>query len=162
MEERLKGKIGRGEELKEIFIKNYPNLLSLSSKILKDLEEAKDVVQEAFLKAMENIKNIRKEESIRTWLLRIVYRLAIDKKRRICLLKKKIYELTGVGKFKNELDFEISEFLERLKPKEREAIYLRAEGFNSREIGEIIGCSESTVRVHLHNARKKIKKFIEG
>jgi len=162
MKERLKGKILRGEELKEIFIKNYPNLLSLSSKILKDLEEAKDVVQEAFLKAMENIKNIRKEESIRTWLLRIVYRLAIDKKRRICLSKKKIYELAGVGKFKNELDFEISEFLERLNQKEREAIYLRAEGFNSREIGEIIGCSESTVRVHLHNARKKIKKFIEG
>jgi len=143
-------------------LRNYSYLLSLSFKILKDLEEAKDVVQEAFLRAMENIKNIRKGESLRSWLFRVVYRLAIDKKRRNNLFNKKILELAGVKKFQNEYNYEISEFLKSLNPKEREVIYLRAEGFSSKEIGEIIGCSESTVRVHLHNARKKIKKFFEG
>jgi DNA-directed RNA polymerase specialized sigma24 family protein len=52
--------------------------------------------------------------------------------------------------------------LEVLKAKERTALCLWAnEGYTAREIGKVLCCSASTARVHLFQARKKIKKRLE-
>ena len=49
----------------------------------------------------------------------------------------------------------------KLPARERAAISLAAfEGFSAREIGAALGCSESTARVHLFNARLKLKKEV--
>jgi RNA polymerase sigma factor (sigma-70 family) len=52
--------------------------------------------------------------------------------------------------------------LKKLNEKERTALTLKLnEGYLSREIAEILGCKESTVRVHILNAKRKLKKFLE-
>jgi DNA-directed RNA polymerase specialized sigma24 family protein len=54
------------------------------------------------------------------------------------------------------------EMLGRLSPKERTALCLWAnEGFTAAEIADVLGCSASTSRVTLFNARKKIKLLLE-
>ena len=56
-----------------------------------------------------------------------------------------------------------SRFLAGLTPNERAALLLWAnEGYLARDISEVLGCSESTARVHLFNARRKIKAVLEG
>ena len=51
--------------------------------------------------------------------------------------------------------------LQKLSPRERVAISLSAfEDFNAREIAAALGCSENTARVHLFNARVKLKKEV--
>ncbi|MDI6849394.1 MAG: sigma factor-like helix-turn-helix DNA-binding protein [Candidatus Saccharicenans sp.] len=46
---------------------------------------------------------------------------------------------------------------------ERTCLFLWArEGYSSEEIAGIIGCSPGTVRVHLFQARKKLKRLMEG
>ena len=52
-------------------------------------------------------------------------------------------------------------YLKILKPKEYLAIVMDVnDGYSSREIGEVLECSESTVRVHQFNARKKLKRAL--
>ena len=52
--------------------------------------------------------------------------------------------------------------LKWLNEKERTALSLKLnEGYLAREIAEILGCKESTVRVYILNAKRKIKKILE-
>ncbi|HAV41706.1 MAG TPA: hypothetical protein DCW97_04770, partial [Acidobacteria bacterium] len=52
--------------------------------------------------------------------------------------------------------------IDRLKPKERACLLLWArEGYRAEEIAGILGCATGTVRVHLFQARKKLKKLME-
>ncbi len=147
-----------------LIVRKYQSiLLSISWNILRDMEEAKDSVQEAFLQAFQNLKKFDKERSFRNWLLSIAYKRAIDRKRRINFFFKKIKEIKKDERevSDNSRD-EIWELLEGLNPKEKTAILLHTfEGFTAKEIGDVINCSENTVRVHLFNARKKLKKLLK-
>jgi len=56
-----------------------------------------------------------------------------------------------------------SRFLKTLSPKERTALCLWAnEGYTARDLSEVLGCSASTARVTLFNARRKIKVLLEN
>lgn len=56
-----------------------------------------------------------------------------------------------------------SRFLKGLSPKERTALCLWAnEGYTARDISAVLGCSASTARVTLFNARRKIKSLLEN
>ncbi len=90
----------------------------------------------------------------------IAYRVAINRKRRMKVFKRKISEISNNDVVPNKYKPEIWESLEDLSSKERSAFLLHLEGFNSKEIGDIIGCSQSTARVHIFNVRDKLKKIL--
>jgi len=147
-----------------LIVKKYQStLLSISWNILRDMEEAKDSVQEAFLQAFQNLEKFDQKRNFKNWLFSIAYKRAVDRRRRINFFFKRIREI----KRNEERTFEqnreeIWEMLEKLNSKEKTAILLQAlEGFTAKEIGDIIGCSENTVRVHIFNARRKLKKLLK-
>lgn len=163
MEEReLIERVLRGERevLESLFKKYHSSIFLLSFNILREINEAKDSVQETFLHALQNIKSLKNIENFKSWLYSIAYRIAIDRKRKMKIFKRKISEISNEI-VPNKYKPEIWESLEELNSKERSAFLLHLEGFNSKEIGEIIGCSGSTARVHLFNARKKLKKILK-
>ena len=52
--------------------------------------------------------------------------------------------------------------LNKLNEKERAVLSLKInEGYTSKEIGYALNCGESTVRVHVFNAKRKLKRFLE-
>ena len=56
-----------------------------------------------------------------------------------------------------------SPLLKQLKPRERLALMLKMEeNFSAREIAEVLNCSESTARVHVFNAKRKIRRILDG
>jgi len=147
-----------------LIVKKYQStLLSISWNILRDMEEAKDSVQEAFLQAFQNLEKFDQKRNFKNWLFSIAYKRAVDRRRRINFFFKRIREI----KRNEERTFEqnreeIWEMLEKLNSKEKTAILLQAlEGFTAKEIGDVIGCSENTVRVHIFNARRKLKKLLK-
>jgi RNA polymerase sigma-70 factor (ECF subfamily) len=108
--------------------------------------------------------------SLKTWLFTILYRRCLDYLRR----RRRAFEL--LRKVEREAPrFEPGNprpaarsgnlpapVLRRLNPRERTALCLWAnEGYSGREIAEVLGCSASTARVHLFQARKKIKQLLE-
>src|SRR5262245_27923765 len=49
--------------------------------VLRNSEDAEDVAQEAFAKAFRNFRQLRDRERFRAWLVRMTWRMAIDRRR---------------------------------------------------------------------------------
>lgn len=150
--------------------------------MLRNREDARDVTQEAFVKAFRNLDSFRLESSFYTWIYRIAMNLAIDFTR-----KRKRRESTGYdeGVASRNEDGEIAEAhhedgpgrqlerkrlfarimdaMQELPEDQREVILLRElEGLQYKEIADIMGIPEGTVMSRLFYARKKLQKLLSG
>lgn len=138
---------------------------------LRNEDLAWDVVQDAFIKAMESIDKFQGRSAFSSWLIRIALNTATDK------LRRSGREITGLD-FALEragTDSPLSELLskeklsdfakhfEKLDAQEQLILELKAEeGMSSRQIAEVVGKSEGAVRVSIHRAREKLLKALEN
>jgi RNA polymerase sigma-70 factor, ECF subfamily len=132
-----------------------------------DEEDAKDLTQEVFYKIWKGIDNFRNESSLKTWIFRITQNHLKNylKSKKI----KKILSLEFLFEEKNR-DFEskdyylserIESLLSRLPEDYRRVLVLfYIDGFNIKEISEILGTKEGTIKSKLHRAREKLKSLI--
>ena len=158
--------------LDELVRRKTPALLQVASRILGDLEEARDVVQVAFLRAWENRARYDARWSPNTWIYRIVTNLAIDhlrsrksRERHQEPYRKQLRQVESARGFaelqQREVDAIFSELAGELSEKQRLAFLLReVEGLSSPEVAAVLDCRESTVRNHLFNARKVLQREI--
>lgn len=132
-------------------------------KNIKDEDTAGDIVQDAFAKMWEKVKDISYEKS-KSYLFTAAYHTMIDRIR-----KDKRWESgndmekyergreAGYSDLKEILD----EALERLPEIQRSVLLLRDyEGYSYDEIGEITGLNESQVKVYIYRARIAMKKYL--
>jgi RNA polymerase sigma-70 factor (ECF subfamily) len=162
---------GDGEAFGMVVSKYQAQLLHFTWNILGDKDEAKDVTQDSFLRSYLRLHSFDPEKSFKTWLYTIAYNRCMDKIRekqsRIRFLNMVKNEPTHSRNLNSpEKKLEDSEhflmILKRLNEKERTALTLKLnDGYLAREIGEILGCKDSTVRVYILNAKRKLKKFLE-
>ena len=161
---------GDVEEFQKIVDKYKGKAMALAINILGNREDAEDACQDAFLHAYGNLQRFDLRRSFRNWLYTIVYNLCLDqlrKKRRFYSFFKKMRresfldEKTGVSS-QSTCQPITQGVLKELSFRERTVLFLWAvEGYTSPEIGDVLQCSASTARVHLFNARKKIKATLE-
>lgn len=131
-----------------------------------DKEEARDVVSETLLTAMENFSKLRSADAFLHFLFGIAIRLIRKRQRRgwrqllfgdngwEALHEKQLTESTD-----DEAD--LQRLLKVLGEKSREAIVLfEISGFTIKEICEIQDCSESAVKSRLARARKTLEKAV--
>ncbi len=163
--------------LDELIRRKTGVLIQVANRVVGDLEEARDVVQVAFLRLWEHRQNYSERWAPNTWIYRITTNLAIDHLRsqrsrdrlkepfRLHLQHR---EEAGARRLlsdlgQKEVDGIFQELAGDLTEKQRAIFVLREiEGLSSREVSEIIGCKESTVRNHLFNARKVLRsKLLE-
>lgn len=167
--------VRKGDEsaLNELIGRKTKPLLQLCQRILSDAEEARDVVQVTFFKVWENRGKFDDRWSPNTWIYRIASNLAIDHLRSR-KSREKSHEpvrqhLRQVADGRAHRDLsrlqqtEVSmifrELSAGLSEKQRMVFLLRElEGLSSPEVAEILGCRESTVRNHLFNARKYLRR----
>ena len=166
IEKALKGDI----EAFEALVKKYQaSLIALAWNILGDPDDARDVAQETFFQVYTHLDRFDLKRNFKTWLFSIAVKRSIDHTRK----KKSFFKYFNLqtkemnpGAKTKAVDIEDSEIfyplLKKLKHKERIAISLKVnEGYSAKEIAAVINCSESTARVHLFNARKKLKELIK-
>jgi RNA polymerase sigma-70 factor (ECF subfamily) len=132
-------------------------------KNIKDADTAGDVVQDAFAKMWEKVKDISYEKS-KSYLFTAAYHTMIDRIR-----KDKRWEdgedMERYDKGSNpgysDLKEILDEALERLPEVQRSVLLLRDyEGYSYDEIGEITGLNESQVKVYIYRARVAMKKYL--
>lgn len=140
--------------------------------MLGDWEDAKEAAQDAFVKVYQALDSFDVARSFSTWLYRILVNTCIDYRRRRSALSDAvgIMPLSLLGQAQPAPDAEVeanehralvSKALAHLSPKHRTVITLRdLQGLSSREVSDILDCSEATVRVHLFHARRKLKKLL--
>ncbi|NIO11454.1 MAG: sigma-70 family RNA polymerase sigma factor [Deltaproteobacteria bacterium] len=149
---------------------------------LRDREEAKDISQEAFLRAYTQLKRFDSRSSFYTWFYRILVNLCIDHQRKHRRLVQQDFgekegldgQTTLTGDHPTSPDQQLSAeqmsrkmaaTLESLTPNQRTAFLLKNhEGLSIQEIARIMKSAEGTIKVHLHRAvtalRKNLAEFV--
>jgi len=161
---------GRMEDFRMIVERYMAPAMALAMNVLGNRDDAEDACQELFIQVFRNLESYDKEKSFKNWVYTILYRRCLDhlkRRRRSCELVKKIgFEtvptITDNPGHPHPSRNLPAELLGVLKARERAALCLWAnDGYTAREIGEVLGCSASTARVYLFQARKKIRKLLE-
>ena len=134
--------------------------------------DADDVVQDAFIKALERIDDCRKPEGFRGWLLAIVRNTAHNHRERerlraaapletVASVASREDPLADVANA--ELRQTLIEAMNSLTELQRKVLVLYAlEGWKHGEIARELGISAGSSRVHLHVARKSMRRLLPG
>ena len=150
----------------------YPLLYKIAYRITGDGTASDDLCQEAFIRYYRRIIPLPTEEQAKYWLIRVVKNLALNYEKRKGREKKAYDRLVREpGRSTPSSDFEllrsesaklVQEALRRLPFKLRVVIVLREYGnLSYRDIGRIIGISESNVKVRVFRAREQLKKYLD-
>jgi len=145
------------------------------ARIVLDEEEAWDVVQMAFVRAWQRLDSYNPRWSFSTWLYRIGTNLAIDLVRSRASRQKahragsehQLRLVGGVEKTstrmdRGEVDGILRELVQYLTPQQRSAFILReVEDLETAEVAKILGCSAATVRNHVFQARKTLRRELQ-
>ena len=158
--------------------KYYERMVKTAYGVIRRREDAVDVVQNAFLKAYQNIGKFSGKSSFSTWLYRIVLNQAIDWKRREGRREALSLDDNTEGSppqvdqrvlpqpvedpwqatFAGEIEAQLEKCLEALSPEHRQVILLReVQGLSYQEIAEVMECRVGTVMSRLHYAREALR-----
>ena len=155
------------QNLRRIFLQIY--------RMVGNVDDAQDLTQETFIKALQRRDQIKDLDKAAHWLSRIATNTAIDYLRRHGKVNfTEISELPQPLSTEPEASPErlllqaegnavLQDGLLTLSVRERTALVMRdVDDIPSREVAKALRCSEATVRSHIANARVKFRKFLEG
>lgn len=148
-------------------------IFALALRLAGDLEDAKDATQETFLRLHRNLRQIDSARSLGPWLWSVAVNACRDigrRRRRSRLVPIDAFVAAsaadqavgpeGVARA-HELERRLQTALAHLPEKERAALLLREmEGLSTREVAEILGSSETTVRSQISVARLRLRKLL--
>ena len=129
--------------------------------IVKNDEDARDIMQDSFFKAWKSIKKLKEETKFGPWLYKIARNMSIDYLRR----RNRMQEILGQKVQKNSstaIEFELSlqNALTSLSGTQRTALVLKKiEGLSLKEISKIMKISEGTIGWQIFSAKQKLKRI---
>lgn len=166
---------GDHEALKEIFDQYHRKVYRIAYGVVRQREEALDIVQEVFIKLYHSIRSFKGKSKFYTYLYRMAMNTAIDHSRKMGrsplsrLEEMEGFQPTdGVEKrpdrilLHKELEGRVNAALEKLPADQRMALIFReVEGLSYQDMAEAMGCSIGTVMSRLHYARKRIQELLK-
>ena len=160
----------------------YPLAYSLACKMLNDRQDAEEVVQDAFVKICEALDSFRGDASLKTWILRIVMRLTLNRRRdrsrsswnRMGLHKVATVEEEEIADslrvqqspetelISRETGRRVLALIDELPEPLRQALVLNSiDELSYEEIGRILRIPVGTVSSRIYTARKKLSKKLQ-
>ena len=148
-------------------------LLALARRQTADAHWAEDLVQEVLVRAYGGLADFRGESSVGTWLFRILVRLATEPERwqrqeragslETMEIPDTLDSLPDRDALNRELRHRIDEAMERLSPRQRTALHLRAvEGMDYAAIAAILESSNAAARMLVLAARRRVLDRLRG
>jgi RNA polymerase sigma-70 factor (ECF subfamily) len=154
----------------------------LALRVLRDEDQAQDVVQDAFLKVYGSLDRFEGRSKFYTWLYRIVMNLCLDRKRRDRSDREVEWdEETAGGSLadpagpdpdrsgpeaevgSSELRVHVTRAIETLPEDARRAIQLREiDGLSYKEIAQVLGIPKGTVMSRLYYARRRLQEALRA
>lgn len=156
-------------------VQTYQRMLfSLAVKMLADEEEAKDAVQETFIRAWQHICSYDERKSLSTWLYTIATRLCLDRIRHLRFTTHLPEDEEAMRRLASESDthreLECGEWVkivrlmsEGMSEKQRLVFTLcQLEGLSSDEVEQITGLDARQVKSNLYVARQTVRKRLKS
>jgi RNA polymerase sigma-70 factor (ECF subfamily) len=167
---------------RSLYDKYNRRVFAVALGVVKNQEDALDVVQEAFIKVHKHIGSFQGTSSFYTWLYRIAMNLAIDqvrKRRKVVELDDAIHkdDTASGGAFlpqtvhdnpsktvsRRELSTEIQAALDTLPEYHRAVILLReVEDLSYEEMAKVLKVPKGTIMSRLFHARRKMQEQLRG
>lgn len=151
------------QNLEEIYIDNYQLVYKYLLANSHDENISEELAQETFYRAVKNINKFNENSKISTWLCKIAKNLWVDE-------VKKNSKLKTLDENSSEIAFEDQIFadedkirlfkkIQNFNVEMRDVMYLRLSGeLNFKEIGEIMGKTETWVRVTFYRGKQRLKE----
>ena len=141
--------------------------------IVKNHEDADDVLQNTFIKIFRNIEKFKGDSKLFSWMYRIATNEAITflnnraKKQKISseeLQQKIIEELETDVYFEGDgIQLQLQKAIATLPDKQQQVFNMKYfQGLKYKEISDILGTSEGALKASYHIATKKIEEIIKG
>lgn len=170
-----RAKAGDNQAFEALMVKYQRQVMGTSLRLLGNLDDARDAVQEVFLRLYKYLHTMDETRQMEPWLYRVTVNVCRDlgRKRASSIHVSYEQEVSAgtLGEISSNSDIEgelaiaqerqiIREALETLSDKERSALVLRdLEGMTTEEVAKVLGSSPVTVRSQISMARVKIKKY---
>ncbi len=157
----------RGRDFETLMAEHERMVVGTAYRLLGRMEDAQDAAQEVFLRLFRNMDRIDRE--VKPWLYRVTVNVCNDHyRRRVINLPPDEQAADPAPRADSSIDMEerkrlLMEGLQTLGQREREAVVLRdIEGLSTREVAQILGIEEVTVRSQISVARVKLAKYVRG
>jgi len=145
-------------------------MLNVAFRIVGNIAEAEDVLQEAFLDAFGKVKDFRQDTTFGLWLKQIVVNRSINllRKRKLELIELEGEQLENISDEPAEDEEEIQYKAALVKEAIKElpegyrlviSLYL-LEGYDHEEIGQILNITENTSRTQFLRAKRKLIEIL--
>ena len=170
----LRAQRGDGGAFRELVERHRRRAFAIAIGLVRDEEDAIEIVQEAFLRVYRGLNAFNGAASFFTWLYRIVKNLSIDLMRRPAWQRELALDEADAGfdaciddadpqdmLRRREIAERIGVALEALPPYHRGVILMReVEGMSYEEMADAMGVSKGTIMSRLFHARKKLQRAL--
>ena len=146
------------DRLGRLFDAHHRRLFGLACRMTGDREDARDLVQETFVRAAGSRAIPQNAEA---WLVQVLVHLCRDRRRRQRVRERHAAELAGSERMAGSPDLDVWRAVEALPPRQRAAIVLHeVEGHAVAHVAALLGVSPITVRWHLLAARRRLREVL--
>lgn len=159
-------KSGSGEDFGILYLRYYSKVLDKCHGMVRNLPQAKELVEDVFIKAFEKLPSFRHQSTFSSWLYTITYNQCVDYLRE----KNKLHypkwnsenELPDPAEEPEETGEEIDydkmlEILELIHPEEKALIMMKyQDNLSVKQIGQALRISDAAVKMRLKRARTRI------
>lgn len=138
--------------------------------VVRNQQDAEDVAQEAFARAHRKFAHLRERDRFRAWLIRIVWRIAIDRrradKRRSAREQAVVGDMVTAPGEVDAIDRQRADMLwkaiDALPEKLRIVVVLSAiEGHTVESVAGMLGAPVGTIKSRLFDARRKLQEALQ-
>lgn len=171
-------RLGDRRAFEELVVRHQQKAFHIAFGFARDREEAKDLSQEAFLKAFTYLKQFDGRSSFYTWFYRIVVNVCLDHKRKAKRTAADKFDETVEDRLEpshqglkplppdqqvlaGQISRKVEAALKTLPAKQRTAFILKNhQGLSIKEIAAVMKSAEGTVKVHLHRAVTALRQSL--
>jgi RNA polymerase sigma factor (sigma-70 family) len=162
----VRAKRGESAAQEELVSQLAPMVFRLGSRFFRSREDVEDVAQEAFSRFFLKIEQIRPDDNVAGWVSRVTVNVCYDRLRKLQRERSAMEVFKAEPAPANRPEFDAYEdvraAIDNLDAKLRIPLLLKeVEELSVKEISEIMGLSQSNVKIRLFRARKKLAVALE-
>jgi RNA polymerase sigma-70 factor (ECF subfamily) len=143
-------------------------VFTIALRMTNDYHASEDLTQETFIKVFLNIKKVKNADHFKPWICTITRNVVRDYFRKA--KRKRTISLEEVKDFHGHSNIEVAkrsmiiqDALAKLAERDRMLLTLTYfKGLSLREVARVMKMSENNVKVCVHRARKRLRKYLEG
>ncbi|MFD9950392.1 RNA polymerase sigma factor [Nonomuraea sp. NPDC059023] len=155
--------LGARDRFETIYHAYYPAIHQYVARRTDSPDDTADAISETFLTAWRRIGDVPEGDEARLWLYGVARRVLSNQRRgasRRAVLAERLREELAAERRAAPADLDhVRDVFDRLSARDREVLALTCwEGLTGQQIGKVLGCTATAVRIRLHRARKRLAR----